>query len=323
MVRLSYCRNRRGEFDETSVSFDLGAVQKKTIPEVLASKGMFKETPEAKEVYEDHLAKYLRFRDMHGKQFVATGDLHPADKYDRKRSQAVGHKMVNDEDLMARNKYRVSIKGRLWESLDEPDDAFHTVPMHPYVYLFDLRAHRQCWVHVASLQEYVYRPELKENLVLPDEHRELIEVLTEDMDVFTEDIVDGKTGGTIVLCTGEPGLGKTLTAQVWSEVIKRPLYSVHAGQLGVSGTDVEKNLQQILDRGQRWGAAVLLDEADVYVGKRGADMAQAAVVAAFLRVLETYPGLLFMTTNRGEEVDDAILSRLQTMPSSFSVTAWS
>jgi AAA+ superfamily predicted ATPase len=38
-------------------------------------------------------------------------------------------------------------------------------------------------------------------------------------------------------------------------------------------------------------------------------MEQSAVVAVFLRVLETFPGLMFMTTNRGSEVDDAIESR--------------
>ena len=54
---------------------------------------------------------------------------------------------------------------------------------------------------------------------------------------------------------------------------------------------------------------MLLDEADVYVHTRGSDLVQNAIVGVFLRVLEYHSGVLFLTTNRGDLVDDAILSR--------------
>lgn len=54
---------------------------------------------------------------------------------------------------------------------------------------------------------------------------------------------------------------------------------------------------------------MLLDEADVYVHQRGSDLQQNAIVGVFLRVLEYHSGVLFLTTNRGDLVDDAILSR--------------
>jgi MoxR-like ATPase len=41
------------------------------------------------------------------------------------------------------------------------------------------------------------------------------------MDVLMDDIVAGKSGGTTVLCAGPPGVGKTLTAEVYSEIIRR------------------------------------------------------------------------------------------------------
>ncbi len=66
---------------------------------------------------------------------------------------------------------------------------------------------------------------------------------------------------------------------------------------------------KVLARGQRWGAVMLLDEADVYVHQRGSDLQQNAIVGVFLRVLEYSQGVLFLTTNRGDLVDDAILSR--------------
>ena len=53
----------------------------------------------------------------------------------------------------------------------------------------------------------------------------------------------------------------------------------------------------------------MIDEADVYIHERGDDIVQNAVVGTFLRTLEYYQGVLFMTTNRAVIIDDAILSR--------------
>jgi SpoVK/Ycf46/Vps4 family AAA+-type ATPase len=54
---------------------------------------------------------------------------------------------------------------------------------------------------------------------------------------------------------------------------------------------------------------MLLDEADVYVHERGNDLQQNAIVGVFLRVLEYQSSVLFLTTNRPDDVDDAIASR--------------
>jgi AAA+ superfamily predicted ATPase len=54
---------------------------------------------------------------------------------------------------------------------------------------------------------------------------------------------------------------------------------------------------------------MLLDEADVYVHERGRDMQQNAIVGVFLRVLEYQDSVLFLTTNRPDDVDDAVASR--------------
>jgi SpoVK/Ycf46/Vps4 family AAA+-type ATPase len=80
--------------------------------------------------------------------------------------------------------------------------------------------------------------------------------------------------------------------------------------LGMTPSDVETQLKKVLHRAERWGAILLIDEADVYIHARGNDMVQNAIVGVFLRVLEYYRGVLFMTTNRGTVIDDAIVSRL-------------
>jgi len=54
---------------------------------------------------------------------------------------------------------------------------------------------------------------------------------------------------------------------------------------------------------------LLLDEADVYVRQRSNDLMQNAIVGVFLRVLEYQATVMFLTTNRPDDVDDAIASR--------------
>jgi AAA+ superfamily predicted ATPase len=150
---------------------------------------------------------------------------------------------------------------------------------------------------------------LKNKLILPPEQTDLIDILTAEMDLLMDDIVEGKSGGTTVLCVGPAGVGKTLTAEVYSEIIKRPLYRVHSGQLGLNVTEMEQALKNTLTRAQRWGAVMLIDEADVYIKRRDDNIAANAVVGVFLRVLEYFNGLLFLTTNRVGDIDEAIISR--------------
>lgn len=186
---------------------------------------------------------------------------------------------------------------------------FTRLPVHGYLFMFHLELHQHLWVHVDDMQPHVYSPELKGKLVLPREQTDLIDILTAEMDVLMDDVVAGKGGGTTVLCAGPPGVGKTLTAEVYAEVIARPLYRVHSGQLGLNVAQMEQALKEALTRAQRWGAVMLIDEADVYIRKRSDDIAANAVVGVFLRVLEYFDGLLFLTTNRIDDIDEAIVSR--------------
>ena len=190
-----------------------------------------------------------------------------------------------------------------------PEGLFTQIPVHAFILMFHLDLHHYLWVHVDDMEPYVYQPALKEKLVLPAEQTDLIDILTAEMDVLMDDIVAGKSGGTTVLCAGPPGVGKTLTAEVYSEIIKRPLYRVHSGQLGLNVAAMENSLKEVLTRAQSWGAVMLIDEADVYIKRRDDDMTMNAVVGVFLRVLEYFNGLLFLTTNRVDDIDEAIVSR--------------
>lgn len=183
------------------------------------------------------------------------------------------------------------------------------VPIHPDVNVFSLKHHKHFNVHVDQLTPYVYDAQLAKKVVIPAAHWDLIDMLIENGENRFADIVAGKGDGAIVLCEGAPGTGKTLTAEAFSEKSGRPLYNVQASQLGVETEALEHNLSIVFDRARRWNAIVLIDEADVYVARRGSDLVQNAIVGVFLRVLEYQPTMLFFTTNRADLVDDAILSR--------------
>jgi SpoVK/Ycf46/Vps4 family AAA+-type ATPase len=86
---------------------------------------------------------------------------------------------------------------------------------------------------------------------------------------------------------------------------------VSAGELGTTAEAVEERLPRIFKRASRWKAVLLLDEADVLLEQRSVqDIHRNALVCVFLRTLEYYPGMMFLTTNRVRQIDDAIASRI-------------
>lgn len=183
------------------------------------------------------------------------------------------------------------------------------LPQHPYLNVFDLEKHRWVSIHAGNLQEYPWDKQLIDKLIIPEKQKDLLKILISTTGKRTEDIIRGKMAGVIVLATGVPGTGKTLTAEVFSEFIERPLYNVQCSQLGLDVESIESNLGEVLKRAQRWSAVLIIDEADVYVRRRERDIQQNAIVGVFLRLLEYYKGVLFMTSNLGGDIDDAVKSR--------------
>lgn len=185
-----------------------------------------------------------------------------------------------------------------------------SIPVHPRLKCFDFSMRSHCIMHIDYIEAKQFATNLRSKLVLPEKDKTFIDMLMESSKVKIEDIVIGKAGGMTILSTGTPGTGKTLTAEIYSEEVKKPLYSVQCSELGVNPENLEKNLHTVLKRAERWKAILLLDEADVYIRERGQDIQHNAIVGVFLRVLEYYSGILFMTTNKlTDNIDDAIISR--------------
>lgn len=331
--------------EKSSVSFYAGDCVNKTAVEALTCKNFVVGTPEMFERYEEAEESYIETIKGIGVQFLATGKGWNLDEDSSRHSRRerywwnrsyevrfdVGedpaHVVVDlfnesadaDEENAVQTKVDASfwqkkfrkLKGDEDETPDEDEGEeklFEDVPCTFNLVVFDLKRQMRLKCNLSQLTLYVYDKNLGDNLVLPADSKRLIDVLLSYRGGFT-DVVRGKGGGAVILCSGIPGTGKTLTAEVYAEVMERPLYSVQASQLGLSSEALEESLLKVFARAHRWGAILLLDEADVYVATRGDSLVQNAIVGVFLRVLEYYHGILFMTTNRTELVDDAVASR--------------
>jgi SpoVK/Ycf46/Vps4 family AAA+-type ATPase len=85
---------------------------------------------------------------------------------------------------------------------------------------------------------------------------------------------------------------------------------LNAGSNLVEGCWRGPALSHISECAERWKAVLLLDEADVYLSQQSHDRLYNSLVLVFLRKLEYYEGIMFLTTNRLKDFDEAILSRL-------------
>lgn len=89
------------------------------------------------------------------------------------------------------------------------------------------------------------------------------------------------------------------------------MYIVSSGDLGTDSSDLDERLTRILDMASTWRVVLLIDEADVFLEERSQhDLERNALVSIFLRVLEYYQGIMFLTTNRVDTFDDAFKSRI-------------
>ncbi|KAI9068195.1 P-loop containing nucleoside triphosphate hydrolase protein [Trametes sanguinea] len=183
----------------------------------------------------------------------------------------------------------------------------------PVLYGFSL-AHK-LWMEfdVENVQPITWNDEAFHALALAPERKELLRSLVEAHNSHAgfDDIIRGKGQGLVINLFGPPGVGKTLSAEATSDYLHRPLYVLTSGCLGTDPETLDRELRNAFELATHWNAIILIDEADVFLEERSAyDLQHNAMVAVFLRQLEYYHGILFLTTNRITAFDEAFLSRI-------------
>ncbi|KAJ6587943.1 P-loop containing nucleoside triphosphate hydrolase protein [Mycena capillaripes] len=218
-----------------------------------------------------------------------------------------------------------SLSGGFWNVLVDKEhfnpipeikDDGHLLLASPILYGFSLTSKRWFEFNIECVTSIDWNAEAFDNLAIDSDRKHLIKGLVKSHANLKEersadDFVTGKGIGLVFNLFGPPGVGKTLTVEATAEYLQKPLYSVSAGELGTTPTDLAKKLGQIFSFVPVWGAVVLIDEADVFLEKRGtASIERNAIVSIFLRQLEYFQGILFLTSNRVKHFDPAFHSRI-------------
>lgn len=186
-----------------------------------------------------------------------------------------------------------------------------TLSRLPFIRVFSLDTKSYVFADVDDVIPYEFDTQAMERLHLPMDMLGVLEkVFHTPVEGLFGDLIQGKHGGVVVLACGNPGVGKTLTAEVYAETTQRSLYVLELGELGTTAAQLEEKLQRVFDRVTRWNAVLQFDECEIFLATRGNDLERSAIVGIFLRLLDYYRGILFLTTNRAEALDHAVRSRV-------------
>ncbi len=168
--------------------------------------------------------------------------------------------------------------------------------------------------YVDDIRPMEYNDQAYDHLVYDEQQKDLVLSFVEHhgtTNVEVEDVIMGKGNGLIILLSGPPGTGKTLTAEAVADRTHRPLFYLQAEDLGMVAASLGANLKKVFEMATEWNAVVLLDEADVFMAQRHPqDIVRNELVSIFLRELEYFQGIIFLTTNLYDTIDSAFRSRV-------------
>ena len=136
---------------------------------------------------------------------------------------------------------------------------------------------------------------------------------------FASSIPGGMNRGVRALFEGPSGTGKTLAARVLSTELGLDLYRVDlAAVVNKYIGETEKNLSRVLSRAEDLNVILLLDEGDSLMTNRtdvkSANDRYANLETNYLlQRLESYTGIVVVTTNAGESIDSAFRRRMDSV----------
>ncbi|AEO66502.1 uncharacterized protein THITE_2154552 [Thermothielavioides terrestris NRRL 8126] len=118
--------------------------------------------------------------------------------------------------------------------------------------------------------------------------------------------------GLVLHFQGPRGAGKMAVASSLAAHSRRPLLSLRPGDLGLELATFERNLSFYSGLSLRWGAVMLLVEADdLLKAREPADMARNALIAALADKLEQFRGVMIFLSSPLAELDHALVPYVQ------------
>nr|XP_036582506.1 Vacuolar protein sorting-associated protein 4B [Colletotrichum truncatum]KAF6791210.1 Vacuolar protein sorting-associated protein 4B [Colletotrichum truncatum] len=198
------------------------------------------------------------------------------------------------------------------DMLSRQDDL---VFISPLIEGFALKNKLWLAFYVEDIGPIVWNNEAYDHLVYDEQQKDLVLSFVENHGLSKgqqmDDVIVGKGQGLIILLSGPPGTGKTLTAEAVADRTHRPLFYLQAEDLGINPASLGANISRVFEMATEWDAVILLDEADVFMAERNPhDIARNELVSIFLRELEYFHGIIFLTTNLYHTIDTAFRSRV-------------
>ena len=123
--------------------------------------------------------------------------------------------------------------------------------------------------------------------------------------------------GIVALFSGPSGTGKTLAAESLAKDLGTSVQRMNLGKISQQYIgETEKNLARFFDVARTKRAVLLFDEADALFGKRthiqdSHNRYANQEISHLLTQIESYPGLVILSTNKKENIDPRILKRLK------------
>lgn len=125
--------------------------------------------------------------------------------------------------------------------------------------------------------------------------------------------------GFRTLFSGPSGTGKTMVATLLGKAVNRPVYRINLSTVASKYIgETEKNLAKVFDHAENNNWILFFDEADALFGKRtnvkdSHDKYANQEVSYLLQRIEDFPGLVILSSNFKNNIDDAFMRRFQSI----------
>jgi hypothetical protein len=170
------------------------------------------------------------------------------------------------------------------------DEDFVLFPRRLFAY--SLQDRKFVPVDIRKLKLVADQGEQFKNVFIAKEHKKMINAVVDShferkkierdpkMANMSQDIIQNKGRGLVILLHGVPGVGKTSTAEAVANAKRKPLFTITCGDLGFSPSEVESSLKEIFRLAHLWDCVLLMDEADVFLSQRSTwDLKRNALVS--------------------------------------------
>ena len=147
------------------------------------------------------------------------------------------------------------------------------------IFVYALRLRKFLPIDVRNLKPLTYdQANPLEDLQLPESHKKMIlatvqthlerqsiqrQIQSQNLtqDILTQDFIIGKGRGLLIMLHGEPGVGKTATAEAIAHSTKRPLFPISCNDINTpSVRAVEQALDEVFRLAHMWDCVLCMSD---------------------------------------------------------------